>query len=305
MSGAPTCVSEPTGEAAAALHRGNADVTVIEPKRGWQAIDFRELRRYHELLYFLIWRDVKVRYKQTVIGAAWAILQPVVTMVVLSVVFGRLLGLSFPNVPYAIGLYVGLLPWTFFASSVSQSGVSLVNQAHLLTKIYFPRIYVPTATIGAGLIDFALGFCVYLGIFAVYFRLGRIEQLPGMLILMIPVLVLVTIVTALGVGYLLASLTVTYRDFRFVIPFMIQIWFFASPVILPAARFENIALFQAHPWILAVNPMTGIIQGFRAAMLNLPMNWSALAMSAIIGVTVFVFGLYNFRRTERRFADIA
>ena len=272
-------------------------VTVIRPKRGWQAIDFGELWRYRELLYSLAWRDVKVRYKQTVMGAAWAILQPLMTMVVFSVVFGKFAKIPSDGYPYPIFLYAGLLPWTLFSGAVSKAGVSLVNQSHLLTKIYFPRLFVPTAGVGACLVDFALSWSVYAGLMLWY------QHVPGVTALLLPLLVLLTMLTALGVGYILASLTVTYRDFRFVVPFMLQIWMFLSPVIYPVTLAGDD--HQWFRWVLMLNPMTGIIEGFRSALLNRPLDPASLATAAVLGVSIFVFGLYNFRRTERRFADVA
>lgn len=272
-------------------------VTVIRPKRGWQAIDFGELWRYRELLYFLVWRDVKVRYKQTVMGAAWAILQPLMTMVVFSVIFGKFAGIPSDGLPYPIFLYAGLLPWTLFSGAVAKSGVSLVSQNHLLTKIYFPRLFVPTAGVGACLVDFALSCTVYVGLIVWY------AYVPGPFAVLLPLLVLLTVITSLGVGYILASLTVTYRDFRFVVPFMMQIWMFLSPVIYPVTLLDDGRHWFR--WVLMLNPMTGIIEGFRSALLNRPLDLPSLATAALLGVSIFIFGLYNFRRTERRFADIA
>lgn len=272
----------------------NVSEIVIRPRKGWIGIDWAELVRYRELLYFLVWRDVKVRYKQTVLGAAWAILQPVFSMVIFSIIFGKFAKIPSDGLPYPIFVYAGLLPWTFFSNSVRLSGMSLVNQSQLLTKIYFPRLFVPTASIGAGLVDFALSFTVYLAIMLWYMRL------PGLTVLLLPLLLLLTVITALGTGYLLAGLTVTYRDFRFVIPFMLQVWMYASPVIYPVTL-----LPEKYRWIMALNPMSGIIGGFRSTLLNQPIDWSGLAISSLVAISVLVFGLYNFRRVERRFADIA
>lgn len=269
-------------------------VVVIEPRRGWQTIGFPELWRYRELVYFFVWRDVKVRYKQTVIGAAWAILQPVSAMVIFSIIFGRFAKIPSDGVPYPIFVYAGLLPWTLFANAVSQAGTSLVNQAHLLTKVYFPRLLVPTAAAGPGLVDFTLSFCVYGGLMLWY------SHLPGISILLLPALVLLAVITALGTGYLLASLTVTYRDFRIVVPFMLQTWMFASPVVYPVTLVP-----ERYQWLMALNPMSGVIGAFRSILLNHAIDWHALGLSTLVALTLFVFGLYNFRRVERRFADIA
>jgi lipopolysaccharide transport system permease protein len=269
-------------------------VTVIGPRRGWQAIDFGELWRYRELLYFLVWRDVKVRYKQTVLGAAWAILQPALTMVIFSVIFGKFARIPSNGLPYPIFVYAGLLAWTFFANAVSQSGMSLVSQSQLLTKIYFPRLLVPSASVGAGLVDLALSFSVYVVLMLWY------GYAPGPLILLLPLLVGLTAMTALGTGYILASLAVTYRDFRFIVPFMMQVWMFLSPVIYPVTL-----LPQQYRWLMALNPMAGIVAAFRSVLLNEPLDPLSLGSAALIGTGLFVFGLYNFRRMERRFADIA
>ncbi len=268
--------------------------TVIKAKKGWQAIDLKELVRYRELLYFLIWRDVKVRYKQTVLGAAWAMLQPALSMAIFSVIFGRLAKIPSNGHPYPIFVYAGLLPWIFFSNSVAQSGVSLVNNANMLSKIYFPRFFLPTASIGACLVDFALSFVIYIGVMLWYM------YLPGRSIILMPLLILLTIMTSLGVGYILASLTVTYRDFRFVIPFMLQVWMYASPVV-----YSITLLPERYRWLMALNPMSGIIGAFRSTLLNEEINWSSLTVSGLVALVIFVFGLFNFRRTERRFADIA
>ena len=269
------------------------EVTLIRPSKGWQAIDFKEMKRFSELLYFLAWRDIKVRYKQTVLGAAWAVLQPVLSMIIFSIIFGRFAGIPSDGVPYPIFVYAGLLPWTFFANSVARSGVSLVNNAHLITKVYFPRLFIPISSVGAMLIDFALSFVVYIVIMLWYM------QLPGVSVLLLPVLIALTILTAVGTGCLLAGLTATYRDFRFVIPFMVQVWMFASPVIYPVTL-----LPERFQWLMAFNPMSGIIGAFRSVLLNKPLDWPALGISTLIAVVIFVVGVYNFRRTERRLADI-
>lgn len=269
-------------------------VTIIRPGRGWRRIDFAELWRFRELLYFLTWRDIRVRYKQTVLGGAWAIIQPVVTMVIFTIIFGKFGKMPSDGLPYPIFLYAALMPWQFFSSAVTSGGMSLVNQAHLLRKIYFPRLFVPTGTIGTCIVDFALAFGVY-GVLMVWFGIY-----PGWNILLLPLLLVLTLMTALGVGFILSSLTVTYRDLKFVIPFMMQVWMFASPVVFPVSLLEG-----PYRWVLALNPMTGIIQGYRSALLNQPIDWSLLMIATGMGLLCLVFGTYNFARTERRFADVA
>jgi lipopolysaccharide transport system permease protein len=270
------------------------DETVLQPSRGWRSIGFRELRGYRELLYFLTWRDIKVRYKQTVLGAIWAILQPVISMIIFSIIFGKFAKIPSNGVPYPIFVYAGLLPWTFFSNAVSRSGMSLVTSVNLLTKIYFPRLLIPTASVGAALVDFALSFLVYVGIMLWYMHL------PGLSVLLLPGLVLLTIMTALGTGYVLTSLAVVYRDFRIVIPFMIQVWMWASPVVYPVTLLPD-----QFRWVMALNPMSGIIGGYRSVLLNQPMDWSSLGVSTLVASVIFVYGIFNFRRAERRFADIA
>lgn len=265
--------------------------------------DWREMSHYRELLYFLVWRDVKVRYKQTVLGVAWAVLQPVFTMVVFTVIFGHFVGVSSEGFPYPVFVYAGLLPWTFFSSSVTMAGQSLVNQQHLLTKIYFPRLFVPTAAVGAGLIDLAISFGVY-GILLLGYAIWTPEGLsaadPGVGLLMLPVLIGLTVAAALGLSYLLAALTVSYRDFRYVIPFMLQAMMYISPIIYPVSIVP-----EQYRWLLALNPMAGIIDGYRSAILGKEWDLTSLAVSTAVTAAMLVAGLMYFRKTERRFADIA
>lgn len=267
---------------------------VIRPRSGWVAVDWRELARFRELLYFLVWRDVKVRYKQTVLGVAWAVLQPLFTMAIFTVIFGRLARISFEGAPYAVAVLVGLLPWTFFANGVSQAGQSLVSQQHLLTKIYFPRLFIPTASVGAFLIDMAISFVLLAGVMLIY------RTPPGPGVVFLPALVALTVLATLGLGYWLAALTVRYRDVRFLIPFLIQVLMYVSPVIYPVTL-----LPPRYRWALALNPMCGIIEGFRAAILGTSWDPARLATSAAVTLALFAWGLAYFRKTERLFADIA
>jgi lipopolysaccharide transport system permease protein len=269
-------------------------VTKIKPRSGWISINWKELFQYRELLFFLIWRDILVRYKQTVLGIAWAILQPVFMMIVFTVIFGKLAKIDSEGFPYAVYVYAGLLPWTFFANAVTQSGQSLLNQQHLLTKIYFPRLFVPTSSVGAGLVDLVLSCLVYAGVLLYY------NVMPSYGVIYLPFLVGLTVIAALGFGYTLAALTVTYRDFRFVIPFMIQAMMYISPVVYPIRMIPE----QYHLY-LALNPMTGIIAAYRSAILGTPFNIEMFAISASVAFFLFIYGLFYFRKTERRFADIA
>lgn len=266
---------------------------VIEPSRYWVAMNLRGLWAYRELLYFLTWRDVKVRYKQTLLGAAWAIIQPLFTMIIFSLLFGRLAGIKSDGIPYPIFAYAGLLPWTFFSNAVTASGNSLVGNSNLITKIYFPRIIIPTAAVGAGLVDFVLSFLVLIPLMFHY----RVSVTASLVWL--PLMVFLITFLALAVGMWMSALNVKYRDIRYALPFVIQLWMFVSPIIYPASM-----LSSKLKLVLALNPLTGIIENFRASLLGRPMNWSSLALSAAITLAVFVFSAYSFRRMERTFADL-
>ncbi len=267
---------------------------VIRPRPGWIAIDWRELWVTREILAFLILRDVKVRYKQTVLGVLWAALQPLFTMVIFTIVFGQLAKIPSEGLPYAVFVFAGLLPWTFFSNAVGQASGSLISQQALLTKIYLPRLFVPGSAVGGGLIDLGISGLVFLGIMVFY------GMAPNWGFLAVPLLVVLTTAAALGVGLALAALTVTYRDFRYVVPFMIQSWMYISPVIYPVS-----AVPARYQWLLALNPMAGIIDAFRSALLGLPWNFTTLAVSSASSLVLLVFGLFYFRKTERRFADVA
>ena len=274
---------------------------VIKPKRGWLGVDFGELLHYRELLYFLVWRDLKARYKQTVIGAGWAILQPVVAMIVFSAIFGRLTGIETAGIPYPVWVYASLLPWMLFSNSVSQSSISLVSQTSLFTKIYFPRLLIPSSSVGVAVLDFFTAFSVYFAILGFYvFYHGLYGLLPGVTIILLPVMILFVVMAALGVGFILSSLTLKYRDFRSVIPFLMQTWMFASPVVWPTYR---MGITSKH--LMAANPMFGLIMGFQSVLLGRPIEWTILGISAAVSVVLFIFGLHYFSRMERRFADIA
>lgn len=267
---------------------------VIEAKSGLN-LPLRELWRYRELLYFLTWRDVKIRYKQTALGAAWAILQPVMTMIVFSLLFGRLAGMESRTggVPYPIYVFAGLLPWTFFAATLANSGNSVVGSANLITKVYFPRLIIPLASAGAGLVDLAISFSVLLGMM-VYYHIGLTTQL-----FLVPLFLFGTILAATGVGTLLSALTVAYRDFRYVVPFLVQIWMFITPVIYPSSIIP-----QEWRWLQSLNPMAGLIDGFRASFLGRPLDWPNILISMGVSIVLFFIGVIYFRSVERRFADI-
>lgn len=268
--------------------------TLIQARPGWVGIDWKELYRARELLYFLVWRDVKVRYKQTVLGFAWAVLQPLFMMAIFTFIFGRFAQVPSDGFPYPVFVYAGLLPWTFFANGLGQGGQCLISQQHLLTKIYFPRLFVPTAAVGAYLVDFLISLGIYVLIMAWF------QTAPAWTAVALPALMALTIVATLGAVYTLSALTVLYRDFRYVIPFLVQILMYLSPVIFPV----SLVPARFHP-LLALNPMFGIIDAYRSAILGTPWNWATLGISTASALVLFVFGLFYFRKVERRFADIA
>lgn len=268
--------------------------TIIRSRRGWVAIDWLELWDRRELLQSLVYRDVQVRYKQTVLGFAWAILQPVLSMMIFTFIFGRFAKIPSEDAPYALFVYCGLLPWTFFSTGVAAAAQSLVNQQALLTKIYLPRMFVPAAPIGGALVDLGISFGVFALIMAIF------RQMPGWGIFLVPLLLLLLLAAAVGIGLFLAALTVSYRDFRYVIPFMMQAGMYISPVIYSATMIP-----PEYRYVLALNPLVGIIDGFRAAFLNRPFDWPLLAISAVSSIGLLLLGMFYFRKTERRFADIA
>ena len=268
-------------------------VTVIEPPRGWHMLNWRELWAYRELLWVLTMRDIKVRYKQTVLGAAWAIIRPVVTMVIFSVVFGQLAKMPSDGFPYPIFVYAGLLPWTFFAASISSSGQSLVGSAHLVSKVYFPRLIIPLSSVGAGLVDLLISTGILL-LMMLWYGVGWSANL-----LAAPLLLLAVVFTALGVGTLLSALTVAYRDFTHLTPFVVQIWMYITPVIFPVSIVP-----ERWQWLMYLNPMTGLVEGFRAAFLGKPFDLTGLGISFAIALALFAIGVAYFEKVERRFADI-
>lgn len=294
MGNGTLTTEEPEAAEVAPSIEGSLPLLVIEPPRGWVGINWAEVWRYRELLYFLTWRDVKVRYKQTVLGAAWAILQPFMQMVVFSIFFGKMAGMAKQtDVPYPIFAFSGLLPWTFFANAVSGSANSLVGSSNLITKVYFPRLVIPLASVGAGLLDFAIATGVLVAMMG-YYHTPLSWQL-----LLVPLFLAGTILAATGVGTLLSALTVAYRDFRYVVPFMVQLWLFVTPVIYPTKIIP-----PEWRWALALNPMAGLIDGFRAAFLARPLDWPHIGISFVVSVLLFFGGAAYFRRVERQFADI-
>jgi homopolymeric O-antigen transport system permease protein len=256
-------------------------------------VDLKSLWEYHELLYFLTWRDVKVRYKQTALGAAWAVVQPLFTTIIFSIFFGKLAGLPSDGIPYPLFAYAALMPWTFFSNAINSSGNSLVGSAHLITKVYFPRMIVPAAAVAAGLIDLiiALGILVVL---MAYYGVGMTWSL-----LTVPALVAMTALLAVAVGMWMSALNVKYRDIRYALPFAIQLTMFVTPIIYPVSLVPS-----RWRWLLAFNPLAGIIEGYRSAFFGRPFDWPMLAISAAITFALLFCAARHFRRLERAFADI-
>ena len=267
---------------------------LIKPTKGWASLRLKDLWEYHELLYFLVWRDIKVRYKQTVLGAAWAIIQPFFTMVVFSLFFGKLAKIPSEGVPYPLFCFAALVPWTLFSNGLSQSSNSLVGSAHLITKVYFPRLVIPIASVFSGTLDFLISFVVLLGMMAVY------GMFPNWNALWLPLLLLLAFVTALGAGMWFSALNVQFRDVRYVIPFLTQMWLFATPIAYPSSLLSD-------PWrtIYSLNPMVGVTEGFRWALLGTDTApGPILIVSSLAALAILIGGAFYFRRMEKTFADI-
>jgi lipopolysaccharide transport system permease protein len=267
---------------------------IIEPGTGWAPLKLTQLWRYRELVYFLAWRDVKLRYKQTVLGALWAVLQPVLTMVIFTIIFGHFAKIPSEGVPYPLFSYCALVPWTFFAYALSQSADSLVGNAHLISKVYFPRLVIPIAAALAGLLDFAVACLVLLGMLLFY------HVAPTAAVVTLPLFLLLALAAALAAGIWLSALNVQYRDVRYTIPFLMQIWLYATPIAYPASMIKG----PLHH-LFALNPMAGVVEGFRWAILGTSsLDGTFLAISSGVTVVALLGGLYYFRRMERCFADV-
>jgi lipopolysaccharide transport system permease protein len=272
----------------------NRVVVRIRPSRGWVSLKLAELWQHRELLYFLTWRDIKVRYKQTVLGAAWAVIQPVFTMLLFSLFFGRLAKLPSDGIPYPIFCYAALVPWTFFANGLGQSANSLVGSANLIKKVYFTRLAIPLATVLSEVVDFTLAFGVLLGMM-VYYRIP-----PTANILWLPLFVLLAVITALGVGLWLSALNVMFRDVRYVVPFLIQFWLFATPIAYPSSLLPE-------PWqiVYGLNPMAGVVEGFRWTLLSTnAAPGPIIAVSSLAALLILITGAFYFQRMEKSFADV-
>lgn len=272
------------------------EVLILRPSRGWGALNLRDLWIYRELIYFLTWRDVKVRYKQTVLGAAWAVLQPFLSMVVFSIFFGGLLNISSGEVPYPIFSYTALLPWGVFSKALADAGRSLVVNRNMITKIYFPRLVIPLSSVLAGVVDFLIAFVVLLGMMW-YFQI-----MPTKVIWTLPFFFLLAMITALGVGLWLSALNVIYRDVGYILPFLTQLWFFSSPIV-----YSSTEIPEKWQLLYALNPIVGVVEGFRWALLGsgaAPAPGPLVAASTGVAVFILVTGLFYFRRMERTFADM-
>lgn len=266
---------------------------IIKPGKGWLFIDLKELWFFRELLFLFVWRDIKVRYKQTIIGAAWALLQPFLTMVVFTIFFGRIAGIGSEGIPYPLFSYSGVLLWIFFSTAVSNSGNSLIGNSHIITKTYFPRVYIPISSSLAGIVDYIIAFGLLI-LMMIYYGFS-----PNYNIIFLPIVVFLAFLCASAFGLWLSALNVKYRDIRYIMPFFIQLMLFATPVIYPPS------IFPRYRWLLELNPMTGIINAHRACLLGYkPIDWTGLSIAAIITLVIFFSGLYYFRKTENFFADI-
>ena len=271
---------------------------VIEPPRGWGALEFKALWAYRELLYFLVWRDLKVRYKQTALGVAWIVLQPLVSMAIFSVLFGTLLNVPSGEVPYPVFAYAALLPWNYFAQSLTRSSTSVVGSAHLISKVYFPRLLIPASGVLSGLVDFGIAFVVLIGLMA-YYGLA-----PTPAALWLPLFLLLAMGTALGFGLWLSALNVRFRDVNYLIPFLVQIWMYLTPVV-----YGSTLIPERYRFLLSLNPMTGVVEGFRWALLGDRLaearpSGALFALSIAIALAVLAGGVLFFRHTEDTFADI-
>lgn len=267
---------------------------IIKPSRGWVALNLREIWEYRDLLYFLVWRDIKVRYKQTALGALWAIIQPFMAMVVFSIFFGGLAGVPSDGIPYPIFSFAALLPWQYFSNALNQSGNSLVANQQLITKVYFPRVIIPISSVLSGLVDFGIGFLMLLGMM-LYYRI-----IPTVAVFLLPLFLLLAIATAFAVGLWLSALNVEYRDVRYTIPFLTQFWLFATPIAYSSTLIPE----QWRMWY-GLNPMAGVVEGFRWALLGKETNAGAvIIVSAVIVAILLVSGLVYFRRMEKNFADV-
>ena len=265
----------------------------IRPRKGWQPVDWKEIFLYRELLAFLMWRDVKIRYRQTLLGGLWAVLQPLIAMLIFTFVFNRMAGVKSDGPPYPLFAFAGLAPWTFFSTAVSQSSNSLVTNQQLVAKVYFPRVFIPVGAVGALLLDLLFSLCL-LGVLMAYYRWPINSH-----IVFLPIFILGAVLSAAGMGLALSALNVSFRDVKYAVPFLIQMGIFLTPVIYPLRYIP-----ERWQMLLGLNPMTGVVLGFRYALLGSDASWSVMGVSLAVSAFLFIFGLLIFRRMERVFADI-
>ena len=273
--------------------RQEPPLVLIESEEAGVRLGLSDLWRYRELLYFLTWRDIKVRYKQTALGALWAVIQPLAQMFLFTLIFNQVAGFSAGDVPYPLFAYAGLLLWTFFSNAVLNSTHSLVSNTNLITKVYFPRAFIPAAAVAAGLVDLAVAGLILAGLVLYY------GVVPGVAALLLPVFVALAVLLSLAVGMLVSATTVKYRDLRHALPFAMQFWMFITPIIYPSA-----AMPEGWRWLLSINPMTGIIEGFRAALTGGAFDQRAIVVSAVATLALLALSFYVFRRAEETFADV-
>lgn len=275
-------------------NRSDEEVTIIRPSHSWRGINFRELWRYRELLYFLTWRDIKVLYKQTVLGAAWAVIQPLFTMLIFTLFFGKLAKIPSDGIPYPIFSFAALVPWTFFANGLAKSSQSLVNESNLIKKVYFPRLVIPLSAVLSSGVDFVLAFIVLL---VMMFFYGIV---PTLALLWLPAFLLLAITTSLGVGLWLTAMNVQFRDVRYTVPFLVQAWMFATPIAYPSSLLSE-------PWktLYGINPMAGVVEGFRWSLLGInSAPGPIIYVSSAIALLLLISGAFYFRRMEKSFADV-
>lgn len=265
----------------------------IQPRKGWQPVQFKEMYLYRELLAFLIWRDIKIRYRQTLLGGLWAVLQPLIAMLIFTLVFNRLAGVKSDGPPYPLFAFAGLAPWTFFSTALGQSSNSLVTNQQLVSKVYFPRVFIPVGAVGALLVDLAFSIGMLL-VLMVYYHWSITAR-----VVLLPVFIMAAVLAASGAGLTLSALNVSFRDVKYAVPFLIQMGIFVTPVIYPIHYIP-----QRWQVLMGLNPMTGVVLGFRWALLGVNASWPVMGLSLAVSVTLFVVGLLVFRRMERRFADI-
>jgi len=277
------------------IKKSSENLIIIKPQIGWLNIDIRELWEYRELVYFFVWRDIKIRYKQAAIGVLWAVFQPLTVMVIFTIFFGRFAKVPSDNIPYPVFVYTGLILWNYFSFGLSHSSESMVSNANIIQKIYFPRLIIPISSSLIGLIDFTIVSIILIGLMLYYHITANI-----IILAYLPILILITFLSSVGLGCFFASVNVKYRDVRYAIPFFIQILMFLTPVIYPISMLGN-----KYKWLLSLNPMSGVIETARGIIFgNRPVDWHLLSISILVSLVLFIFGIMYFRNTERYFADI-